>query len=487
MSSVKKGIFHKKSIKYVSILLILILLAISLGNGVRFYLPNYSITEEQKNDNTEYIATSGSTDVATSLFAKYACLMDADTGRILIGKNANTQVPMASTTKIMSLIIALEYGKLDAVCTTSAYAASMPDVQLNAKKEQQFVLDDLLYSLMLQSHNDSAVIIAENVAFQYICNVRAGTANDILNITDNATYDFVPTDNTDSTFIGKLSKEQSKLLVGVFTGLMNQKALELGCNNTHFITPNGLDAEENGKIHSTTPRDLSLIMAYCIKNQQFLKITTTPSHSFGQYTVNNANAFLNMYPNIISGKTGFTNDAGYCYICAYQDDGRTFIVSLLACGWPNNKTWKWSDTKELMQYGVDNFFYRSFSEEGIAFDESVLEAIPVRNGQTRVLGDTAYVDVKVTGRDGASTEPKETPGEQTGRLLLRSDEQIVVVYRVENILDAPVETGSEVGSIQYLVDGKVYYEERIVTSEAVGKITPGWCVEEILSRFFISK
>lgn len=462
MSSVKKRIFHKKSIKYVSILLILILLAISLGNGVRFYLPNYSITEEQKNDDIEYIATSGSTDVATSLFAKYACLMDADTGRILIGKNAYTQVPMASTTKIMSLIIALEYGKLDAVCTTSAYAASMPDVQLNAKKEQQFVLDDLLYSLMLQSHNDSAVIIAENVAFQYICNVRSGTANDLLNITDNATYDFIPPDSTDSTFISKLSKEQSKLLVGVFTGLMNQKALELGCNNTHFITPNGLDAEENGKIHSTSPRDLSIIMAYCIKNQQFIEITTTPSHSFGQYTVNNANAFLNMYPNIISGKTGFTNDAGYCYICAYQDDGRTFIVSLLACGWPNNKTYKWQDSKKMLNFARENYF----PSEVIAAD-NLNHTISVTNGLTDSITITNPLDYS---------------------MLLSKDDKVNVTVNAPTIMEAPIYNGQCVGSLDIYINDELHHSIPLYSSDNVDRKDTFYHIKTLLNRFlFIDK
>ena len=98
------------------------------------------------------------------LHAKYAVLLDGDSGRVLYGKNEDTPAPMASTTKIMSCVIALEYGLKEMTCTTSAYAASMPDVQLNAKKGETFTLNDLLYSLMLKSHNDSAVIIAENTA-----------------------------------------------------------------------------------------------------------------------------------------------------------------------------------------------------------------------------------------------------------------------------------------------------------------------------------
>ena len=102
---------------------------------------------------------------AAGLYSKYSVLIDSDSGRILSGSNETTAVSMASTTKI----IALENCDKDFVVTTSAYAASMPDVQLNAITGEQFVLDDLYYSLMLESHNDSAVIIAENVAYYLLC------------------------------------------------------------------------------------------------------------------------------------------------------------------------------------------------------------------------------------------------------------------------------------------------------------------------------
>ena len=439
-----------------------------------------------------------------SLYATSAALIDGETGRLLYGKNADQIMAMASTTKIMTCIVLLENVSLDDTLTVSSYAAGMPKVKLYLKQGEQYTVRDLLFSLMLESHNDSAVALAEYLGKQYL-------PEELRN---------KPTE--------EFSQEESKQAVAAFATMMNEKSSELGCENTWFITPNGLDATQQltlqdgtviEKEHSTTARELARIMAYCIlespKRDVFLEITRAANYSFSangrSFQCTNHNAFLNMMDGAVSGKTGFTNKAGYCYVGALERDGRTFIVALLACGWPNNKTWKWSDTKELMQYGVDNFFYRSFSEEGVVFDESVLEAIPVRNGQTRLFGDTAYVDVKVAGRDGASAGDgvkhgnvsengdvpdsgdavdggvKKTPGEQKNRLLLRSDEQIEVVYSVKNILDAPVEAGSEVGLIKYIVDGTVYYEEKIVTAQEVKKITPKWCAEEILSRFLISK
>ena len=106
---------------------------------------------------------------AAGLYSKYSVLIDSDSGRILSGSNETTAVSMASTTKIMTLIIALENCDKNFVVTTSAYAASMPDVQLNAVTGEQFIINDLYYSLMLESHNDSAVIIAENAAYYLLC------------------------------------------------------------------------------------------------------------------------------------------------------------------------------------------------------------------------------------------------------------------------------------------------------------------------------
>ena len=125
------------------------------------------------------------------LYAKAAVLMDAQTGRVLYDKNSSEIMPMASTTKIMTCIVALENGNLDDVVTVSTYAAGMPKVHLGMQSEDQFYLKDLLYSLMLESHNDSAVAIAEHLAGS----------------------------------------------VEGFARMMNEKAKDLGCNDTYFITP----------------------------------------------------------------------------------------------------------------------------------------------------------------------------------------------------------------------------------------------------------
>ena len=218
-----------------------------------------------------------------SLHAQSAVLMDGRSGRVLWEKDGDVIRPMASTTKIMTCILALEAGlDEERVTQVSAAAASQPQVHLGMRKGQRFFTKDLLYSLMLESHNDSAVAIAEAVAGS----------------------------------------------VPEFAKRMNQKARELGCMDTWFITPNGLDGKETDEMgverfHSTTAEDLAKILSYCILNspkaEEFLAITRTSDYSFhdadgkGSYHCRNHNALLSMMEGVMSGKTGFTGGAGYCY------------------------------------------------------------------------------------------------------------------------------------------------------------------------------
>ena len=208
------------------------------------------------------------------LYARGAVLMDADSGRVLYGKEEDVALPMASTTKIMTCILALEHGNQEDEVEISSLAASQPQVRLGVTKGDSFYLKDLLYSLMLESHNDAAVAIAEHVGGS----------------------------------------------VEGFAEMMNDKAEEIGCLDTHFITPNGLDAVEmidgREQRHSTTARDLALIMRYCImtspQKEAFLEITRTPAYGFANrqgsrsYNCVNHNAFLTMMDGALSGKTGFT-------------------------------------------------------------------------------------------------------------------------------------------------------------------------------------
>lgn len=281
---------------------------------------------------------------SNELYALSACLMDADSGRVLYDKNADEVRAMASTTKIMTLIVALEYANENDIVTVSPYAASMPDVQLNIRAGEQYRLGDLYYAMMLESFNDVAVTIAEYIGECYALNQDDRTAN---------------------TDIKARSYDDSKKYVHTFAKLMNEKAKELGCENTYFITPNGLDAEdENGK-HSTTAKELAVIASYAVKNERFNDIIGTRQYSFCEVngtrncSAYNKDAFLNQMNGAFGIKTGFTGNAGYCFVGALKSDGRTFISVVLGSGWPSNRTYKWKDTRKLMEYGINNFFPRT--------------------------------------------------------------------------------------------------------------------------------
>ena len=426
---------------------------------------------------TEVFAQENNTDFS-KLHAKYAVVMDAYSKRVLYGKNEDTPAPMASTTKIMTCVTALEYGSGELLCTTSSYAASMPDVQLNAQKGELFYLNDLLYSLMLKSHNDSAVIIAENVACSYIYQVQTGIRNDEAGVLTEKALDYVNFPETfDTSFLKNITNEQSRELVSVFTGLMNYRAVTLGCEKTHFVTPNGLDASDENGVHSTTARELAVIMSYCIQNEEFLKITQTMQYNFTSYrkkegaaeltsstsySVSNANAFLNMYDNIISGKTGFTGDAGYCYTCAYKCDGRTFVVTLLACGWPSNKTYKWQDARLLLNWARENYYRQDIIKE-----DFYLKQIYVQNGLQEVIDAELH---------------------DTYSLLLSRNDITNVVVNVPEYIEAPVAVGDIVGSVCVYVNDELMYSAPVYSKNAVARTDYNYFLDKLIKLFcFIDK
>ena len=367
---------------------------------------------------------------ASELYARSAVLMDADSGRILFAKNGQEELAMASTTKIMTCILALEHGNMSDQVSISSNAASQPAVRLGMGEGQKFFLEDLLYSLMLESHNDSAVAIAEHIGGS----------------------------------------------VEGFASMMNQKAMELECRDTYFITPNGLDAEDETGSHHTTAGDLARIMRYCImeseKKEDFLNITQTQEHDFsdcegnGSYQCRNHNLFLQMMEGALSGKTGFTADAGYCYVGALRRDERTFIVALLASGWPNNKGYKWSDTRKLMEYAVENYEYRQID---ISVDAG---NVLVKNGVREGFPGTETVKLKAEVR----AEPF--------RVLLRRDEDVTVSCDLPVEVPAPVEKGQELGTLTCSLDGNTLKTYPLTASENIEVRSFQLCLRYIRDAFF---
>ena len=400
------------------------------------------------------------TSTTSQLYAHAAVLMDGSNGRILIGKNETEPLPMASTTKIMTCILVLENGNTEDMIPVSAYASAQPKVHLGVKKGEYYKVQDLLYSLMLESHNDTAVILAEYYGSKW--NGQNG---------DCAAH----------------SDEESKRAVEAFARKMNEKAISIGCKNTFFVTPNGLDGtvmvEEEGqrteKAHATTAADLALLMKYCAWDspaaRQFLEITQTDCYTFSNrvlteggkkfgtgsrtFTCSNHNAFLQMMEGMVSGKTGYTGKAGYCYVGALERDQKKYTIALLACGWPSHKSWKWEDSKVLLEYGLENYQIQDI------FREEASVPVSVENGQVK------EVDVCV----------KKVPI----ALLLEKGDRIQIKMKLPEKIAAPVEHGQKIGEQKYYVNGELYTTLPVVAVHEVLRIDYVFCLKKLLKMIVL--
>lgn len=360
-----------------------------------------------------------------SLYAENAVLIDGETGDILYEKNGSVHHPNASTTKILTCIIALECGDLADTVIASSYAAKMPEVRLGVREGEIFNLEDMLYAMMLESYNDATVVIAEHIG------------GDVQHFAD----------------------------------MMNSKAKEIGCRTTYFITPNGLDAQDEGGIHGTSAEDLARIMRYCIitspKSDLFLKITRTRFYTFSDssgarsFSCSNHNAFLDMADEALSGKTGFTCDAGYCYIGAAEYDGHTYIWALLGCGWPNNKTYKWKDSRTLLAYAEKNASYTEIAAPK-APDLNVI--FSSKSAGTARCPSVCDMNITI-----CSTENEQV-----------LDDEIIYKYDILDTVAAPITAGEIVGWLGVYRDGRLIDIEPVYIKENLPDIG---IKDELLSVF----
>ena len=219
--------------------------------------------------------------------ARSALLMEMETGRVLYEQHAHEALPVASTTKIMTALLALERGSLDELVSTGPNAYGVPGTSMYLEMGEQLTLEQMLYGLMLASGNDAAVAIAEHIG---------GTAED-------------------------------------FCALMTARAAEIGCENTVFTTPHGLPAAG----HHTTAWDLCLIAREALKHPVFRQIVSTrraslpwAGHDYDR-VLTNKNKLLADYPGAIGVKTGYTKAAGRCLVFAAERDGMRLIGAELNC------------------------------------------------------------------------------------------------------------------------------------------------------------
>ena len=244
-------------------------------------------------------------------FSKNIIAIDRKTLTVLYDKNAYQKTAMASTTKIMTCIVALENSSLSEKVKISKSSVNVTGSCLGLKENSEIVMNDLLYGLMLRSGNDCAIAIAEHIS------------GNVQNYID----------------------------------LMNNKALDIGLSNTHFTTPHGLDDEN----HYTTAYDLAILTNYALNNQMFRQIVSTQNYTIvlngNSKNIINTNELLN-YDGIYGVKTGFTFNAGRCLVTSYKNNDFDIIIVVLGA---NTKKIRGQDTLNIINYIMSNYKYIDIS------------------------------------------------------------------------------------------------------------------------------
>ena len=236
---------------------------------------------------------------AVGTSAASAILMDADSGRVLYEQNADARMLIASTTKILTALVAIREGDLSDVVTVKREATLTEGSSMYLKEGEQLTLEALLYGLMLCSGNDAAVAIADHV--------------------------------------GGSQKG--------FVKLMNETARELGMEDSSFANPNGLDAED----HYSTARDMAKLACAAVKNETLLRIASTQSVTIGGRTMTNHNKLLRYVDGCLGLKTGYTRAAGRTLVSCCERNGQRLVAVTLQDG--ND----WADHEALYNYGFSTY------------------------------------------------------------------------------------------------------------------------------------
>ena len=259
-----------------------------------------------------------------SVSARSAVLYQPESEIFLYQKDADTRLPMASTTKIMTALVAIESCELDQLVEIDDSAIGTEGSSAYLRQGEVLTVEELLYALLLQSANDAAVALA--------CHIGGDVES--------------------------------------FASLMNDRASEMKLTNTHFTNPHGLDNPE----HYTSSRDLAILAAEAIKNPIFKSIASTYKKTFAteerSRTYVNHNKLLNLYDGCIGVKTGFTKKSGRCLVGAAEKDGLTFITVTLDA--PSD----WQDHEKMLDYGFETLEKISFAS---AFDH--VYKIPIIGGE----------------------------------------------------------------------------------------------------------
>lgn len=363
------------------------------------------------------VVEANTADIET--YSPSCLLIDNKTGKILYEKNAYEKRFPASTTKIMTAILALENCDLSEKATVSYNAIfSVPSGYANANLQlgEELTVEQLLYALLLPSANDAANVLAEHIAGS----------------------------------------------VESFSTMMNTKAAELGCQNTHFVNPNGVQNED----HYSTAYDLSLIAQYAMKNPTFrtmIKTTTYTLPATNKYNnadrvfattndlirVNTKDRADNYYYKYANGiKTGYTSEAKNCIVASATRDGLEFIAVVLGAGQTESGlSQRYLDCKTLFDYGFENYTIRKIKDK-----DSVLKQIKIDNATKETQNADLLLQEEITVLSEKNTDT----------------DNLLPTITIQDDLKAPLAKGTVVGSVTYEVLG-VDYTTNLILGENVEK------------------
>lgn len=360
-----------------------------------------------------FLTTSFAAEASSSISinSPSSILIDANTGKILYEKNANQVRYPASTTKIMTAILVLENCELSDVATVSRNAIQSipPDyVTSRIREGEELTIEQLLNALLIPSANDAAIVLAEHIS-------------------------------------GSVSK---------FSDLMNEKAKEIGCKNTHFVNPNGI----HHKNHTSTAYDLALMGQYAMKNSTFREIVQKTKYTLPAtnkykkedrtfYTTNDLlikNASKSKsnyyYPNATGIKTGYTGEAGNCLVASAKKDNMEVISVVLGANFTKEGlSEKFLDSITLLDYAFDNYEIKTLQEKNSVLQEVEVASATKETKNLKVLVKDNIEVLTTKNVDSESLNP-----------------EISI-----NQLKAPISAGSTVGTITYMIDGKTYSSDLI--------------------------
>ena len=338
---------------------------------------------------------------------------------MIIGKNEDIKSAMASTTKIMTTIVILEKADLNETVTVSAKAGGIGGSRLGLKRGDKASVRDLLYGLMLRSGNDAAVALAEHVGGS----------------------------------------------VKGFAKLMNEKAIELGLTNTHFVTPHGLDDAN----HYTTALELAKLTDYAMNNETFAKIVGTKSTTIyinnQSRQINNTNELLGVLNGVVGVKTGFTNNAGRCLVTETKRNNMDIITIVLGADTKKDRT---KDSVNLIEYTFSK--YKMYNLE---------EQIIKEFNKWKNINEKRILIIK-----GKTSNPKLALGAiEKATIPICDNDKIEYSINALTEVEAPVEQWNVMGTLTVKLNGEILENIDIVNVNEVQKRDWKDYFKIVLNRF----